>query len=199
MNAKDLQIETLQWEESTVGTPSPHDTLAKQLVDLLRENDLTIAVAESCTGGLLSKRVTSISGSSRVFDCGVVCYSNSAKSNIVGVHREVIESAGAVSRYVAQELAVGMLKISCASIGIGITGIAGPVGDFKSFEKDDGTKQKPVGLVHIAIIGDPELGLSINWHHKYYLTGARTSIQKKASEAAMFNLIECVEGESMKC
>ena len=189
MNAKDLQIETLQWEESTVGTPSPHDTLAKQLVDLLRENDLTIAVAESCTGGLLSKRVTSISGSSRVFDCGVVCYSNSAKSNIVGVHREVIESAGAVSRYVAQELAVGMLKISCASIGIGITGIAGP---------DGGTKEKPVGLVHIAIIGDPELGLSINWHHEYYLTGSRTVIQKKAAEAAMFNLIQCVEGESMK-
>ena len=119
-----------------------------------------------------------------------MCYSNLAKSNVVGVHREVIEGSGAVSRRVAQELAIGMLKISCASIGIGITGIAGP---------DGGTKEKPVGLVHIAIIGDPELGLSINWHHKYYLTGARTAIQKKASEAAMFNLIECVEGESMKC
>ena len=198
MNAKDLQIQTIQWEPYYSEIAMPYVSFARGLVDLLRNRSLTISVAESCTGGLLAKSVTSIPGSSQVFDCGVVCYSNLAKSNVVGVHREVIEGSGAVSRRVAQELAIGMLKISCASIGIGITGIAGPVGDFKSFEKDDGTKQKPVGLVHIAIIGDPELGLSINWHHEYYLTGSRTVIQKKAAEAAMFNLIQCVEGESMK-
>ena len=190
MNAKDLQIQTIQWEPYYSEIAMPYVSFARGLVDLLRNRSLTISVAESCTGGLLAKSVTSIPGSSQVFDCGVVCYSNLAKSNVVGVHREVIEGSGAVSRRVAQELAIGMLKISCASIGIGITGIAGP---------DGGTKEKPVGLVHIAIIGDPELGLSINWHHEYYLTGSRTVIQKKAAEAAMFNLIQCVEGESMKC
>jgi nicotinamide-nucleotide amidase len=108
----------------------------------LTENRATIAVAESCTGGLLAERLTSISGSSVYFLGGVVCYSNQLKSSLVGVPAELIESKGAVSSEVALALADGIRKQTGATLGVGITGIAGPTG---------GTPEKPVGLVHIGI------------------------------------------------
>jgi competence/damage-inducible protein CinA-like protein len=108
----------------------------------LTENRMTIAVAESCTGGLLAERLTSISGSSAYFLGGVVCYSNQLKTSLVGVPPELIESKGAVSSEVALALADGIRKQTGATLGVGITGIAGPTG---------GTPEKPVGLVHIGI------------------------------------------------
>ncbi len=108
----------------------------------LTENHATIAVAESCTGGLLAERLTSISGSSAYFLGGVVCYSNAMKTELVGVPAELIEATGAVSSEVARALAEGIRKRTGAALGVGITGIAGPTG---------GTVEKPVGLVHIGV------------------------------------------------
>lgn len=109
---------------------------------MLTENRATIAVAESCTGGLVAERLTSISGSSAYFLGGVVCYSNQLKTQLVGVPAELIEAKGAVSSEVALALADGIRKQTGATLGVGITGIAGPTG---------GTPEKPVGLVHIGI------------------------------------------------
>jgi nicotinamide-nucleotide amidase len=109
---------------------------------LLMENRATIAVAESCTGGLLAERLTNLAGSSAYFLGGIVCYSNDLKTRLVGVPAEMIEAKGAVSSEVALALADGVRKLTGATLGIGITGIAGPSG---------GTPEKPVGLVHIGI------------------------------------------------
>jgi len=102
----------------------------------------TLAVAESCTGGLLSERLTRVPGSSNYFVGGAVCYSNKLKTKLVGVPAELMEQNGAVSKPVAQALAEGIRKRAGASIGIGITGVAGPGG---------GTPEKPVGLVFVAL------------------------------------------------
>jgi nicotinamide-nucleotide amidase len=109
---------------------------------LLMENRATIAVAESCTGGLLAERLTNLPGSSAYFLGGIVCYSNDLKTRLVGVPAEMIEAKGAVSSEVALALADGIRKLTGAALGIGITGVAGPSG---------GTPEKPVGLVHIGI------------------------------------------------
>ena len=111
----------------------------------LQMRNATLAVAESCTGGLVAERITSISGSSRYFLGGAVVYSNELKTELSGVPREMIERHGAVSREVAAALAEG-IRYRCAStVGLGITGVAGPNG---------GTPEKPVGLVFHAIAGD---------------------------------------------
>ena len=118
------------------------ESIEEVVARTLTENHATIAVAESCTGGLLAERLTSISGSSAYFVGGVVCYSNQLKTQLVGVPAELIESKGAVSAEVALALAEGIRTRTCATIGVGVTGIAGPTG---------GTPEKPVGTVHIAI------------------------------------------------
>lgn len=111
----------------------------------LQMRNATLAVAESCTGGLLAERITSISGSSRYFLGGAVVYSNQLKTELAGVPAEMINRYGAVSREVAGALAEGIRYRCEASIGVGITGIAGPGG---------GTAEKPVGLVYHAVAGD---------------------------------------------
>lgn len=118
------------------------ETIEAVVARALTENRATIAVAESCTGGLVAERLTSISGSSTYFLGGVVCYSNQLKTQLVGVPAELIEAKGAVSSEVALALADGIRKQTGATIGVGITGVAGPTG---------GTPEKPVGLVHIGI------------------------------------------------
>lgn len=109
---------------------------------MLAERKLTISVAESCTGGFISHRITNVSGSSAYFDRGVVSYSNRAKMDILHVPGDVLEKFGAVSEEVARAMAEGVRKISSADIGISVTGIAGPTG---------GTPEKPVGLVYIGL------------------------------------------------
>jgi nicotinamide-nucleotide amidase len=118
------------------------EALEEVVARILTENRATIAVAESCTGGMLAERLTNLGGSSAYFLGGVVCYSNELKTSMVGVPKELIETKGAVSSEVALALAEGIRKRTGATIGIGITGIAGPSG---------GTPEKPVGLVHIGI------------------------------------------------
>ncbi|MBE6826992.1 MAG: CinA family protein [Ruminococcaceae bacterium] len=112
------------------------------LVKRLTEKGLKIATAESCTGGLISKRITDVSGSSGVFECTVVSYSDRIKHEILGVDADVLESFGAVSEETARQMVRGILKLTSADIGVAVTGIAGP--------NSDGT-DKPVGLVYIAV------------------------------------------------
>lgn len=118
------------------------ESIEEIVARILIENHATIAVAESCTGGLLAERITALSGSSAYFLGGVVCYSNELKSSLVGAPAEMISAKGAVSAEVAVALADGIRKRAGAAIGVGITGIAGPNG---------GSPEKPVGLVHIGI------------------------------------------------
>ncbi|MCI9553276.1 MAG: nicotinamide-nucleotide amidohydrolase family protein, partial [Acutalibacter sp.] len=98
--------------------------------------------AESCTGGLLAKRITDISGSSAVFHMGCVTYANEVKEQLLGVPHKTLEEHGAVSQETARAMAEGIVRASGSSLGVGITGIAGPEG---------GTPEKPVGLVYIAL------------------------------------------------
>ena len=114
---------------------------ARKVIDLCRKNGLKIATVESCTGGLLAGALTSIAGSSEVLERGFVTYSNTAKSEQVGVPKALIDLHGAVSEKVARAMAEGGAAQSQADLAIAVTGIAGP---------DGGTVDKPVGLVHLA-------------------------------------------------
>ena len=116
--------------------------LSQKVVKLLIKKKLKISFAESCTGGLLSSTITSISGSSKVFALGLVTYSNQAKTNILKVPKKIIMKHGAVSYETCLSMVKNLYKISRTNISISITGVAGPNG---------GTKQKPVGLVFIGV------------------------------------------------
>jgi len=131
----------------------------------------TVAVAESCTGGLLAERLTRISGSSTYFLGGVVCYTNEMKTRWAGVPAGMINDHGAVSRPVAQALAEGVRARTGASIGMGITGIAGPTG---------GTKDKPVGLVFVALAD--ERGTQVR---EFHFPGARDRVRHWATQMAL--------------
>jgi nicotinamide-nucleotide amidase len=147
------------------------EAMEEVVARMLTENRATIAVAESCTGGLLAERLTNIPGSSSYFLGGVVCYSNELKSALVDVPAELIESKGAVSPEVALALAEGIRKRTGATIGVGVTGIAGPGG---------GTPEKPVGLVHIGIADDrgPR-------ERRFQFPGDRERIRMHASQTAL--------------
>ena len=118
------------------------ESLEELVVGELAAQGKTLATAESCTGGLLSKRITDVAGASSVFHMGVVTYANQAKEDLLGVSHETLERWGAVSSQTAREMAQGIVRRSQADLGIGITGIAGP---------DGGTAEKPVGLIYIAL------------------------------------------------
>ena len=123
------------------------ESLEELVVGELAAQGKTLATAESCTGGLLSKRITDVAGASAVFHMGVVTYANQAKEDLLGVSHETLERWGAVSSQTAREMAQGIVRRSQADLGIGITGIAGP---------DGGTAEKPVGLIYIALSdGEP--------------------------------------------
>ena len=117
-------------------------TTTSIIAELLKAQGKTLATAESCTGGLLSKRLTDVSGASEVFHMGVVTYANQAKEDLLSVSHETLEQYGAVSPQTAREMAEGIVRRSGSSLGVGITGIAGP---------DGGTAEKPVGLIYIAL------------------------------------------------
>ena len=114
----------------------------KRLFLILKRKNLKLAVVESCTGGLLASTITSIDGASKVFNLGLVTYSNQAKIKILKVNKNIIKKYGAVSHECCSAMVKNLSKISRANINVSITGIAGPKG---------GTKQKPVGLVYIGV------------------------------------------------
>ena len=117
-------------------------SLEQVVVEGLRKRGMTAALAESCTGGLIARRITSVPGASEVFGCGLVTYSNEMKMQLLGVSPETLAAHGAVSPETAIEMARGARKVGHADVGVGVTGIAGPGG---------GTAQKPVGLFYVAI------------------------------------------------
>lgn len=147
------------------------DDLAELVLAMCRQRGLTIATAESCTGGLLGARITAIPGSSDVYRGGVVAYDNAVKTKLLAVRDVSLREHGAVSEQVAREMAEGCARVLATDIGIGITGIAGP---------DGGTPEKPVGMVWIAVAGFGEtktLG-------RVYV-GDREEIRLRATQAAL--------------
>ena len=122
--------------------------MLEDVANLLKKRGLKIAVAESCTGGLIAHTLTNVPGSSQYFDRGIISYSNRAKVELLGVKRETLEKYGAVSRQTAEEMAIGIRERARVDMGIATTGIAGPRG---------GTKEKPVGLVYITLTSEAYL------------------------------------------
>jgi PncC family amidohydrolase len=132
------------------------------------EKKIKIAVAESCTGGFISHMFTNISGASKVFERGIVCYSNQTKMDLLNIDPHSIEKFGAVSREVVKQLTNNIRILSNVDIGIGISGIAGPTG---------GTPEKPVGLVYIGISTEKELNVQ-----QYKFKTDRISFKKEVLE-----------------
>jgi nicotinamide-nucleotide amidase len=156
------------------------ETMARHVLEACAAADLTVATAESCTGGLIAAALTAIPGSSAWVDRGFVTYSNEAKADMLGVPAEMIASFGAVSEPVARAMAEGALTHSRARLSVSVTGIAGPGG---------GSDEKPVGTVHIAAarLGQPTL------HRHCLFSGDRDAVRQASALAAMRLLIErCV-------
>lgn len=116
--------------------------ISEKTVSLLKSSGLTLVTAESCTGGLIAKMITDVSGSSSVFECGIVSYSNRIKTAILGVREETLAEHGAVSEETVTEMALGAIKASGADVSVAVSGIAGPLSDNTS---------KPVGLIWLAV------------------------------------------------
>ena len=150
--------------------------LANKIVQKLTKKKLKISFAESCTGGLLSSSITSISGSSKVFNLGLVTYSNKAKIEILKIPKKIISKYGAVSKECCLLMVKNLSKISKANISVSITGIAGPNG---------GTKLKPVGLVYIGL----KKGKKIIIKKNLFKDKNRISIQKVTVSTAL-NIID---------
>ena len=154
-------------------------TLKKKIISVLKRKKLSLAIAESCTGGLLSSSITSISGSSKVFKLGLVTYSNQAKISILKVPKKIIKNYGAVSVQCCLSMVNNLSKISKGKVCVSITGIAGPSG---------GTKKKPIGLVYIAV----KIGKKIVINKSNFKNRGRSFIQKSTVNKALkiiFNLI----------
>ena len=137
----------------------------KNLVKILTKKKLKIAFAESCTGGMLSSEITSVSGASKVFSVGLVTYSNHAKITVLKVNKSIIQKYGAVSPQCCKAMVKNLSKISKAQINVSITGIAGPNG---------GTKKKPVGLVYIGVKKNNKIFITKN----VFKEKSRKAIQK---------------------
>ncbi|HOJ71397.1 MAG TPA: CinA family protein [Syntrophorhabdaceae bacterium] len=147
---------------------------------VLTERSLKIAVAESCTGGLIANRITDIDGASNYFDAGLVTYSNEAKTRFLGVPEDIIREKGAVSSEVAMLMAEGVRAKTGVDIGVSSTGIAGPTG---------GTKEKPVGTVFIAISGKEG-----TFVRRLSLKGTRMEIKKQTSDEVLKFIEDYIEG-----
>lgn len=156
-------------------------TLEEIIAEALTEKRLTIAVAESCTGGLIANRLTDVPGSSVYFERGLVTYSNEAKIQLLGVPPEIIEQHGAVSEETARLMAEGVRRIAKTALGLSSTGIAGPTG---------GSKEKPVGTVYVALTDGAQ---TICRHYAYRWDRKRNKLV--SSEAALFLLKNYLQGK----
>ncbi len=143
----------------------------EQIAELMTKHKLTLAIAESCTGGLICHTVTNIAGSSAFFELGIVSYSNTAKMNLLDVQRTTLQCHGAVSSQTAEEMARGIRAKAGVDIGLSTTGIAGPGG---------GTAEKPVGLVYIAL--SHSKGTTA---YKYTFTGNRWENKERTCQKAL--------------
>ena len=146
--------------------------LNKKVVSLLKRRKFKLAIAESCTGGMLSSAITSVSGSSKVFTMGLVTYSNQAKTSILKIPNQIIKKNGAVSVQCCLAMVNNLSKISKAKVCISITGIAGPKG---------GSKKKPVGLVYIGV----KIGKKVIVNKCNFKNNGRTFVQKQTVKKAL--------------
>lgn len=152
---------------------------ARKAGKALEARGLTLAVAESCTGGQLGDRITEVPGSSSYFLGGVISYSNEAKTDMLGVDKAVLRSRGAVSEEVAVQMAKGVRELFRAGIGVGVTGIAGPTG---------GTPSKPVGSVFIAVTSSERTVCARN-----IFDGDRSAVKSKSVAKALEMLVDFLE------
>lgn len=148
----------------------------QELVAILKERGLTVSTAESCTGGLLGKSITDVSGASAVYPGGVISYCNRVKHEILGVDQEILDTLGAVSAPVARQMAEGVRRVLRTDLGVGVTGIAGPNGD--------GTG-RPVGLVYIGAASAE--GFLVR---EFRFDGDRDAVRRQSAEAAAALLLE---------
>ena len=148
----------------------------KLLIRILTKKKLKISFAESCTGGLLASTITSINGASKVFNLGLITYSNQAKIKVLKVNKNIIKRYGAVSHECCTAMVKNLSKISKANINVSITGIAGPKG---------GTKKKPVGLVYIGV----KKGNKIYINRYLFKNKKRSSIQKATVKKAINSIL----------
>ena len=155
-------------------------SLNKKIVSLLKRKRLKVAIAESCSGGMVSSAITSVSGSSKVFTMGLVTYSNQAKTNVLKVPKRIISKYGAVSVQCCISMLNNLSKISKSKICISITGIAGPKG---------GSKQKPVGLVYIGI----KIGKKVVINKCNFKNNGRTYIQRLTVKKTLNLLISLIK------
>ncbi|WP_373485563.1 competence/damage-inducible protein A [Acetobacterium malicum] len=150
------------------------DSLQITVCKLLLEKNITLATAESCTGGLIASQVTEYPGISKIFGTGLVTYSNEAKINLLGINKETLDTYGAVSNETAIEMCENLQKISQAMLCVSVTGIAGP---------DGGSAEKPVGLVYIGVCFDGKTDV-----YHYHFNGDRKVVQQKTANK-VFHLI----------
>lgn len=151
-------------------------TEAERVIAILREKGKTVATAESCTGGLLGKLLTDISGSSAVYPGGIISYCNEIKHDILNVDQEILDKEGPVCEEVAKQMAEGVRMLFGTDYGLSTTGIAGPNGDGSG---------KPVGLVYVAVADEEDTQV-----FELHLTGNRDTVREKASEILFQHLIE---------
>ncbi|MBO5292580.1 MAG: competence/damage-inducible protein A [Lachnospiraceae bacterium] len=159
-------------------TTEEDTTLEKAVADLLIANDLTVSVAESCTGGMLSARLINVPGISEVYKSGYVTYSNKAKRRLIGVKKSTLDKYGAVSENVAREMAKGTAVLSKADVAVSITGIAGP---------DGGSEEKPVGLVYVGCFVCGTVTV-----RRFQFQGNRTKVRESAVSAALTLMRNCI-------
>ena len=155
-------------------------SLNKKIISLIKRKKMKLAIAESCTGGMLSSTITSVSGSSKVFTMGLVTYSNQANTSILKVPQKIIKNYGSVSVQCCLAMVNNLSKISKSKICVSITGIAGPKG---------GSKQKPVGLVYIGIrVGKKVIVNKCNFKNKGRAYIQRQTVKKSLN--LLFRLIK---------
>ncbi|MBL4615341.1 MAG: CinA family protein [Magnetovibrio sp.] len=157
--------------------------MVEDFLEECRQNGLKLALAESCTGGLVAGCITAVAGSSAVFERGFVTYTNQAKTEMLGVPQNVLDQVGAVSQEVAIAMAEGALQNSKANLSLSITGIAGPGGGGPG----SGDDVKPVGLVHMACARD---GFETQ-HQRHILKGDRERVRLQAVESGLKLLLNC--------
>ena len=156
-------------------------TREEKVVKLLNEKGLVLATAESCTGGLIAQRITDVSGSSSIFNCGIVSYSNEIKEKVLGVQHKTLETYGAVSEQTVREMVKGVLKISGADVAVSVSGIAGPNSD---------NTQKPVGLIFLAVSNGNKI--IVKQLNNYFTENIRENNRNNASDEALKLILDLV-------
>lgn len=157
---------------------SKKDLLEEKIVEKLKEKGWQVTCAESCTGGMIASRLVNVAGVSDIFMEGYITYSNSAKQKLLGVSKEALDTWGAVSRQVAEQMAQGAARNAGAQAAIAVTGIAGP---------DGGTPYKPVGLVYIGCFAGGTTVVTEN-----HFNGNRLEIRQQTAQTALEQLFECI-------